>query len=140
MSQQDPEDTMVLGHNIFRSTFTISAAQTLARLIGLFTSIFVIRTLLPDDYGLASVAYSFALLIGFFGDFGVGTGTIKYASHYLTLKDPSKVKAIYEFNGFAKLITTLPIWIIAFLFSYSYAAWAIIQGMGTYFRQEVSFY
>ncbi|MHA1838409.1 MAG: oligosaccharide flippase family protein, partial [Candidatus Ranarchaeia archaeon] len=120
-SGNDANAHKVTKKGVVSSTLTIGLARTLSRLLGFVTSFFVFRMLGAAEYGLASAAYALPALIGFFGDLGIGTGTVKFASQYLANNEMGKAKALYQFNALAKTLTSVPVFALSISLSYWWA-------------------
>jgi O-antigen/teichoic acid export membrane protein len=83
------------GQAIKNSTFQLSSTL-LAKLGSLVFTIIIARLLMPELFGLYSLALATILLISSLSDFGISTALITFVSKSLEKKNNSKAKAYFK--------------------------------------------
>jgi len=90
---------------------------TVATVVSAFASIVITRFLGPDGYGLYSICLIVPGLFLLFADFGVNSALVKYLAQFRVEGEKARVASLIR-NGFLfKLLTSLFLFLICFLFS-----------------------
>ena len=89
----DRIDRSPLGSRLAHGAFWSVAGATLARLLGLASSIIIARFLGKEEFGVLGILYSTISMFQLFAGFGIGMTGVKYVAEYKQ-KDPLKAGRI----------------------------------------------
>ena len=71
---------MFLARRAFKQFITASSANILNKIIATVAAVFLARFLAPEAFGLFSIVFPIVLLADMFGDLGIDSAVVKYAS------------------------------------------------------------
>ena len=78
------ENKTPLKNELIKGSFWSFTTTLLAKIGGLILTIILARYLLPDGFGLYSLAFSVAIVFVTFADLGINSATIRYISQEIT--------------------------------------------------------
>lgn len=117
------EDPSKVGKRIASNYINLFKGRFLSHVIGFIGSIMVIRILLPQDYGILSLAMSLPYLLGSLGNGGVNVAVTRMVAMYRD--DEDKVKQLissgifFDFM-FGTLLAILGYFLTPYIFTYIY--------------------
>lgn len=106
-----------LGQKVFRDILWSSSASIITRIGGLIFTIILARFLLPEGFGLYSLATSIALVFLTFADLGINQTMMRFVSSEIEKKE-KKAAAYFRYALKLKVILSLIISIILLAIAY----------------------
>ncbi len=109
--------TQSLKREIARNSFWSLIALSAGKFGGLIFTIILTRYLMPEGYGIYSIALSIAMILYTFSDFGINKALVRYISFALN-NERKKVSAYYSYLFKIKFILTLFFSIVLLISAY----------------------
>jgi len=106
-----------LGKRIVKNSFWGFTATLISRFGALFFTIFIARILMPERYGIFSIAMSIGLFFYIFADIGINASAVRFISAALN-NDKKRIGAYYKYLLKIKVILSITFFILLILLAY----------------------
>ena len=106
-----------LGKRIVKNSFWGFTATLISRFGALFFTIFIARMLMPERYGIFSIAMSIGLFFYIFADIGINASAVRFISAALN-NDKKRIGAYYKYLLKIKIMLSITFFILLILLAY----------------------
>ncbi len=106
-----------LGKRIVKNSFWGFTATLISRFGALFFTILIARMLLPERYGIFSIAMSIGLFFYIFADIGINASAVRFISAALN-NDKKRIGAYYKYLLKIKIVLSVTFFILLILLAY----------------------
>ena len=96
----------LLNKGIAATKFTV-LFRTMAQVIGLASTIFLVRTLSENDYGVYNLLYSVIALMGMVFSLGIANTLQRYMPEYYSRGEFSLAHRLYRFSALFRLLSNV---------------------------------
>src|SRR3989344_2668527 len=113
-----PREENILRRTVIKKSFWTFLTTSISRVGGLIFTIILARFLMPEGFGLYSLALSITILFITFADLGISSALLRYVSSSIE-KNPRKASAYFHYLLGLKLKVTLFMSLLLLALSYT---------------------